>query len=67
VAPDGAAWIKPPDVVTRRRAAASLRGQAAAATTGVRRSSATAYATRDPVPIALATDRAFAVAASPAA
>ncbi len=42
-------------------------GQAAAATIGASRSSATAYATRDPVPIALATDRECAVAASPAA
>ena len=45
----------------------TLRGQAAAATTGARRSSATAYATRDPIPIALATERECAVAASPAA
>jgi hypothetical protein len=39
--------------------------QAAAATNGAKRSSATAYPTRDPVPIALASDRERTVAASP--
>src|SRR5215213_4944318 len=41
-----------------RRASPTVAArQAAAATTGATRSSATACATRDPVPIALATDR----------
>ena len=43
------------------------RCQAAAATAGATSSRATAYPTRDPVPIALATDREYGVAASPAA
>src|SRR5215210_31053 len=51
----------------RDRSPSALRGQAAAARTSSRRSSATAYATRDPLPMALATDRECAVAASPAA
>src|SRR4051794_5744955 len=65
--PSALPWMRVSGQSRIPRSGSLLNAVAAAGPPAATRSSTTAYATREPVPIALATDRECAVAASPAA